>query len=92
MHFQYPPSSEIKMVSCIKGKVFDVAVDISNSDTFLKWHGEILSSDNHKSLIIPEGFAHGFQTLSENCELIYFHTEFYNPKEDTLNPLDKKYR
>ena len=79
MHFQYPPHSEIKIISCLEGEVFDVAVDLrSDSPTFLQWHCEILSSDIGKSLLVPEGFAHGFQTLSENCKMLYFHTSNYN--------------
>ncbi len=81
MHFQYSPKSEIKIIKCIKGAVFDVAVDIrENSSTFLKWYSEILSSKNMKGIYIPEGFAHGFQTLESNTELIYFHTEYYDPE------------
>jgi len=81
MHFQYPPTAEIKMVKCICGAVFDVIVDLrTRSSTFGKWHGEILSSDNMKMMYIPEGLAHGFQTLEKNAELVYLHTEFYNPK------------
>lgn len=83
MHFQYPPKAEIKMVRCITGEVFDVMIDLrKNSSTFLKWHGEILSSENMKMMYIPEGFAHGFQTLEENCELLYLHTEFYSPEHE----------
>jgi dTDP-4-dehydrorhamnose 3,5-epimerase len=80
MHFQRPPRSEIKMVTCIRGKVFDVAIDLRHgSSTFLCWQGIELSAQNHQMMYIPEGFAHGFQTLSEDCELLYFHTEFYSP-------------
>ena len=83
MHFQYPPKSEIKMVKCLHGSVFDVMIDLrQGASTFLKWHGEILSADNMKMMYIPEGFAHGFQTLEENCELTYFHTEFYSPEHE----------
>lgn len=79
MHFQYPPKAEIKIVRCLKGSVFDVAIDLRlKSPTFLKWHGEILAEDNMMLLYIPEGFAHGFQTLENNSELLYLHTEFYN--------------
>lgn len=78
LHFQYPPHAEIKIVKCIKGKIFDVGVDLRvGSPTFLKWHGEILSEENQKMLVIPEGFAHGFQTLEEDSEIIYFNTKFY---------------
>jgi len=83
MHFQYPPRAETKMIKCLQGKVFDVAIDLrKGSKTFLKWHGEILSKDNLKMIYIPEGFAHGFQTLESNCELIYLHTEFYTPNSE----------
>jgi dTDP-4-dehydrorhamnose 3,5-epimerase len=75
MHFQLPPQAETKLVSCLRGEIFDVAVDLrKNSPTFLKWHGEVLSAANLRSLLIPEGFAHGFQALTENCELLYLHT------------------
>ena len=78
MHFQHPPYAEAKLVTCLRGEVFDVAVDIRRgSPTFLHWHGEVLSESNHASLYIPEGFAHGFQALTENCELLYLHTAAY---------------
>lgn len=90
MHFQHPPHAELKLVTCVRGEVFDVAVDLrKDSPTFLKWHGEILSQANHRSLLIPEGFAHGFQTLSAECEMIYLHTTTYHPEaEGGLNALD----
>lgn len=79
MHFQYPPHAEIKFVSCLRGEVFDVAVDLRrDSPTFLHWHAERLSADNHNTLVIPEGFAHGFQTLTDDCEMLYFHTAAYH--------------
>lgn len=78
MHFQYPPYAEMKIVRCIKGSIFDVAVDLrKNSSTFLKWHGEILSAENMKALVVPEGCAHGFQSLEDDIEMIYLHTEAY---------------
>jgi len=81
MHFQYAPMAEIKMVKCISGAAFDVIIDLrKGSPTFLQWHGEILSEKNMKMIYIPEGFAHGFQTMEQNCKLLYFHTEFYNPE------------
>lgn len=81
MHFQYPPHAEVKFVSCLRGEVFDVAVDLRrDSPTFLRWHAEHLSADNHRTLVIPEGFAHGFQTLSEDCEMLYFHSVVYRPE------------
>ena len=80
MHYQLPPFSEIKLVRCISGKVFDVIVDLrAGSPTFLQWFGEELSAKNKKMLYIPEGFAHGFQTLTKDCELIYHHSAFYKP-------------
>ncbi|MDM8546566.1 dTDP-4-dehydrorhamnose 3,5-epimerase [Candidatus Venteria ishoeyi] len=81
MHFQYPPHAEMKMVRCIKGEVFDVAVDLrTDSKNFLHWHGEILNPENNKMMLIPEGFAHGFQTLSTDTELLYLHTAAYAPQ------------
>jgi len=90
MHFQHPPHAEIKFVSCLCGEVFDVAVDLrQGSSTFLRWHAEVLSADNHKTLVIPEGFAHGFQTLTDDCEMLYFHTAAYQSKaEDGLHAQD----
>ena len=83
MHFQYPPKAEIKMVKCLRGSVFDVIVDLRrDSDTLLQWYGEVLSDENLKMMYVPEGFAHGFQTLEENTELLYLHTEFYSPEHE----------
>lgn len=83
MHFQYPPKAEIKMVKCLCGSVFDAIIDLrKGSPTFLKWHGVTLSAENMKMIYIPEGYAHGFQTLEENCELLYLHTEFYSPEHE----------
>jgi len=80
MHYQLPPFSEIKMVRCIAGAVFDVIIDLrKGSPTFLKWFGTELSAENKKMLYIPQGFAHGFQTLRNDCELIYHHSQFYTP-------------
>lgn len=92
MHFQRPPHAEIKFVSCLRGEVFDVAVDLrDNSPTFLLWHAEVLSADNHKTLVIPEGFAHGFQTLTDDCEMLYFHTAAHQPSvEGGLNAQDPR--
>jgi len=90
MHFQHPPFAETKFISCLRGEVFDVAVDLrASSPTFLKWHAELLTADNQKTLLIPEGFAHGFQTLTKNCEMLYFHTMPYQQNaEDGLHPAD----
>lgn len=79
MHYQVAPHQEIKMVRCIAGSVYDVIIDLrKNSETYLRWVGTELSAANKKMLYIPQGFAHGFQTLSDNAELIYHHSEFYN--------------
>lgn len=78
-HFQYPPSSETKIVMCLKGSVYDVAVDLrKGSPTFLGWHSQVLSAEKRNMLLIPEGFAHGFQTLEDDVELLYLHTGFYS--------------
>ncbi|OCP23024.1 MULTISPECIES: dTDP-4-dehydrorhamnose 3,5-epimerase [unclassified Ensifer] len=92
MHFQRAPHDEAKFVSCLAGSVFDVAVDLRpGSPTYLQWHGEVLSADNGRSMMIPGGFAHGFQTLTEGCELIYLHDKPYTPEaEGGLNALDPK--
>ena len=80
MHYQIPPYSEMKFVRCIRGRVYDVMVDLrKNSDTFLHWHAEELHANDNKMLVIPEGFAHGFQTLERDTELLYYHTALYNP-------------
>jgi dTDP-4-dehydrorhamnose 3,5-epimerase len=92
LHYQHLPHAEIKLVSCLKGEIWDVAVDIrSGSPTFLQWHGEILSEANRKSMLIPEGYAHGFQALTEGCELIYLHTAAYHHEaEGALNVADPR--
>jgi len=90
MHFQPPPHAEMKLVSCLQGEIWDVAVDLrKNSPTFLKWHAETLSSENCRALLIPEGFAHGFQALSDDCELLYLHTSPYvREAEGGIRPND----
>lgn len=90
MHFQSSPHCEVKFVSCTVGEVFDVAVDLRpRSRTFLKWFGVHLSAENRTSLLIPVGFAHGFQVLSPDAELLYLHSTPHAPHaEGGLNPLD----
>lgn len=90
LHFQYAPHAETKLVSCLKGEILDIAVDLRRgSPTFLQWHGEVLSDKNRKSLLLTEGYAHGFQALTDNCELIYLHTAAYHPElEGALNVSD----
>lgn len=92
LHYQLSPHAETKFVSCLRGEVFDVTVDLrAGSPTFLQWHAEILSAGDHKTLVIPEGVAHGFQTLSEDCELLYLHTMAYEPTaERGLRALDPR--
>jgi dTDP-4-dehydrorhamnose 3,5-epimerase len=92
MHFQFLPYAESKLITCIKGEVFDVAVDIrEDSKTFLQCHSVVLSESNLKGLYVPEGFAHGFQTLTDDCQLIYLHSNFYNSSfEGALNPFDSR--
>ena len=92
LHFQHPPHGEVKIVSCLKGEIFDVAVDLrQGSHTLLHWYAEILSDKNFKSLLIPEGFAHGFQTLTDDCELMYLHSESFHPEsEGALNIADSR--
>lgn len=89
-HYQIPPHSEMKLVSCIAGRILDFAIDVrQGSDTFLQVHSEELSADNGKALLIPEGFAHGFQSLTDNVELLYCHSMPYAAEaESGLNPLD----
>ena len=92
LHYQLPPNAEIKLVSCIKGEVLDIAVDLrKDSPTFLHWYGEVLSESNRRSLLIPEGFAHGFQTLTDDCEMLYLHSAPYvKESEAAINIADPK--
>jgi dTDP-4-dehydrorhamnose 3,5-epimerase len=92
MHFQLPPHAEMKLVSCLRGRVWDVAVDLrAGSDTILHWHAEELSADNQRALLIPEGFAHGFQSLTDDVELLYCHSAAYRDEaQGGLNPRDTR--
>lgn len=92
MHFQRPPQAEMKLVSCIRGEVWDVAVDVrTDSPTYLHWHAERLSADNSRALLIPEGFAHGFQALTDDVELLYCHSSAYSASAEAgLNPQDER--
>jgi dTDP-4-dehydrorhamnose 3,5-epimerase len=81
MHYQSPPACEVKIIRCIQGVVFDVMVDLrAGSPTFLQWYGIELSQDNMLMVYIPEGFAHGFQALTDHAGLIYFVSAFYSPE------------
>ena len=90
MHFQRPPHAEIKFVSCVAGSAYDVALDLRpDSPTFLCWHGVTLRAGDHKTVVIPEGFAHGLQTLTDGTEILYFHTAPYVAgAEDGINATD----
>ncbi len=81
MHYQVEPYEEAKLVICIKGAIYDVAIDLrENSPTYGQWVAVELSEENKKMFLIPKGFAHGFQTLTDNCEVLYLMSEFYSPE------------
>ena len=81
MHYQNNPGSEMKIIRCLKGRVYDVAVDLrKDSPTFLEWHGIELTPESNLAYVIPEGFAHGFQVLEKGSHLLYLHTAFYSPE------------
>ena len=92
LHFQRPPHAEMKLVTCLRGAVWDVAVDLrAGSPTFLHWHAEELSADNAHALLIPQGFAHGFQALTPDAELLYCHSHPYTPAAEAgLHPQDAR--
>ena len=84
MHFQYPPQAEMKLVRCLRGRVWDVALDLrAGSPTFLGWHAEELAPDSARMLVVPEGCAHGFQVLEAESELLYLHTALYAPDAES---------
>lgn len=83
MHYQVPPSCEVKLIRCIRGAILDVIVDIrQGSPTFLQHIAVELTEENMRMIYVPEGFAHGFQTLTEGVEMIYHHTQFYTPADE----------
>lgn len=83
MHYQTPPKSEVKVVRCIRGSLFDVIVDLrKESPTFGRWFGAELSADNRRMMYVPERFAHGFLTLQEDTEALYLVSEFYSPEHE----------
>ena len=84
LHFQNTPNQEVKLIHCIRGKVLDVVVDLrKDSLSFLQAISNVLSEDNHYMIYIPKGLAHGFQSLEDNSELIYHHSEFYSPTAES---------
>ncbi len=83
LHYQRPPYAEMKLVRCLQGRVWDVAVDFrAGSPTFLQWHAEELTPDNARMMVIPEGCAHGFQVLEADSALLYLHTAYYTPEAE----------
>ena len=85
MHYQQPPYTEMKLVSCLQGEVWDVAVDLrADSPTFLHWHAEVLSADNNRAMLIPEGFAHGFQTTGKVVNIRYMNIYIITSYEISL--------
>ncbi len=81
MHFQKEPKAEDKIVQCIHGAIYDVAIDLrKDSLTYGQWVAEELNENNKKMFLLPKGFAHGFQTLTDDCEILYFMSEFYHPE------------
>lgn len=83
LHFQYPPSGEVKLVRCVRGAIFDVGVDLrEGSSTFGQWAGVELSAANREMLYLPAGFAHGFQALADDSEIIYFNSAAYDPEAE----------
>lgn len=89
MHYQHSPHAEMKIVRCLKGRVFDVAIDLRRgSPTFLQWTSVELSPENRRALVIPEGCAHGFQVLEAHSELLYLHTAQYTPAAESAVRFD----
>jgi len=81
MHFQIQPHPEAKLVRCTRGAVYDVIIDLRPaSATYLRWEALELTAANHRMLYIPEGFAHGFQTLEDDCEMFYQMSDYYHPE------------
>jgi dTDP-4-dehydrorhamnose 3,5-epimerase len=92
LHYQRPPHAEAKLVSCLRGEVWDLAVDLRpTSPTYLKWHAQRLSPVNGIALLIPPGFAHGFQSLTDDVDLLYCHSAKYTPESEAgLHPQDPR--
>ena len=92
LHMQQPPYAEMKLIRCLKGGIWDIAVDLrKNSPTFLKWFAQELTPENGHMIVIPEGCAHGFQVLQQDSEMLYLHTAPYTPSsEHGYHPTDPK--
>jgi dTDP-4-dehydrorhamnose 3,5-epimerase len=92
LHYQLPPDAEYKLVTCLRGEVWDVALDLrAGSSTYLQWHAVHLSPDNLTALLLPEGVAHGFQALTDGAELLYCHSRAYAPdSERGVHALDPR--
>jgi len=92
LHYQVGPYCETKLIACLRGSVFDVVVDVRRgSPNFLSWHSQVLSAEVGRILVVPPGFAHGFQALEDECELIYIHSQPYQPdSEEGLHPCDPR--
>jgi dTDP-4-dehydrorhamnose reductase/dTDP-4-dehydrorhamnose 3,5-epimerase len=83
LHFQIEPKSQSKLIRCIRGKIYDVAVDIrKGSPTYLKWTGNVISEEEKNQIFIPKGFAHGFLSLTDDVEIEYKVDEYYSPDCD----------
>ena len=84
MHYQKNPYEEAKLIRCTKGKICDIIIDLrKNSKTYKKWESFELSSSNFKMLYVPEGFAHGFQSMEDNTEILYHVSQFYSPESES---------
>jgi dTDP-4-dehydrorhamnose 3,5-epimerase len=84
MHYQRAPHAEVKVVRCLRGAIYDVIIDLRpDAPTLRQWRGFELSAENGRQLYIPKGFAHGFQALSDDCQVGYLISEFYAPEAST---------
>lgn len=92
LHYQRHPHAEMKLVACVRGQVWDVAVDLrSNSPTYLRWHAERLSAEEGSAMLIPAGCAHGFQALTDDAQLIYCHSAAFAPDAEAgIHVLDSR--
>ncbi len=83
LHYQASPYEEVKLIRCTRGEIYDVIIDLRpDSSTYMKWVGVKLSADNYKMLYMPEGFAHGYQTLTDNVDVFYLVSQFYTPRSE----------